>query len=98
MRPGAVWRPDGVNDGQVTFVVNRLQSIERRMQPEKPVKINSALIIAARWFRNRDLRPKPGVVLVAERNDHRDTICGATLKNSDHDWTIRSTSGIGLCQ
>src|SRR6185369_12926097 len=68
------------------------------MQSEESVEIESAFITASRRLRYGDLRSSRRVILVAEWNDHRDTVGCAALKDRDQDWMIWSVRCIRLRQ
>src|SRR5262249_8920116 len=59
---------------------------------------NCATVAATRWFGNGNLGANCGVVSVAERHDHRNTIGCPTLKDRDDNRVIFSVRSIGLSE
>ena len=77
VRARHVGRSGGVDDGEVSRVVERLEGIERGMQTEESVEIDDLLL------RDGNAGAHGVVVLLAIGHDDVETVSGAALKDDD---------------
>jgi len=80
-------RTTGLNDRQVTGLVNRQEWRQRRMQPEEPIQVRGPFRARrAGGLGNGNILAMLVVVAVAERHNHRNSIRRATLEDADEDF------------
>jgi hypothetical protein len=71
-----------VDDRELARRPERLQRFQARVQAEEAVEVEGARVAAA-GASNRDARPRPVVLLFAERHDDVEAVDGAALEDRD---------------
>src|SRR6516162_9978662 len=79
-----------MNDGQLPGVPERFESGHRRMQPEKAIQINGALVSS--WMGNGDAWTHRVISGLTMRYHDVEIVCGATLKKHHQPFLARAGS------
>jgi len=99
MRARGIGRAAGVDHRQMLGAVERGEGVHRRVQAEESVEVDRGCVVARRRRpRNRDVVAMLVIERIAMRDDHRQPVRGAALKDA-HQHLFAATAGVGAaCQ